>query len=148
MDYFILTSLLYNLVIYGGFYMSNLILNDNIIGGSSNDSSDILYTPNDNRAETNVQDELDKINTNLSDLGISEIEFGTSGVNASAQTITFSNTHTSTPDTVVVTAYDGTYNRYPIVTAKSSTSFNVKVTNESGVAGASLVGWIAIWKTN
>jgi hypothetical protein len=48
-------------------YMSNLILNDNVIGGSSNDSSDILYTPNDNRAETNVQDELDKINTELDD---------------------------------------------------------------------------------
>lgn len=47
--------------------MSNLILNDNVIGGSSNDSSDILYTPNDNRAETNVQDELDRINTDLSD---------------------------------------------------------------------------------
>lgn len=46
--------------------MSNLILNDNVIGGSSNDSSDILYTPNDNRTETNVQDELDRINTNLS----------------------------------------------------------------------------------
>jgi hypothetical protein len=46
--------------------MSNLILNDNVIGGSSNDSSDILYTPNDNRAETNVQDELDRINTGMS----------------------------------------------------------------------------------
>ena len=32
-----------------------------------NDPSDILYTPNDNRTETNVQDELDRINTELSD---------------------------------------------------------------------------------
>ena len=38
--------------------MSNLILNNNVIGGSSNDSSDILYTPNDNRAERFVQDLL------------------------------------------------------------------------------------------
>ena len=48
--------------------MSNLILNDNIIGGSSNDSSDILYTPNDNRVETNVQAELDRINGEIDDI--------------------------------------------------------------------------------
>jgi len=66
--------------------MSNLILNDNVIGGSSNDSSDILYTPNDNRVETNVQAELDKINTDLAGIfepdiynsypGLNLIKFG------------------------------------------------------------------------
>jgi hypothetical protein len=50
--------------------MSNLILNDNVIGGSSNDSSDILYTPNDNRPETNVQDELDRINRQLANKNV------------------------------------------------------------------------------
>ena len=44
--------------------MSRMMRNDVVIGGSSNDSAQITYEPS-GRAQTNVSDELDRLNSNL-----------------------------------------------------------------------------------
>ena len=44
--------------------MSRMMRNDVVIGGSSNDSAQITYSPS-GRADTNVSDELDRLNANL-----------------------------------------------------------------------------------
>jgi hypothetical protein len=123
--------------------MSNLILNDNIIGGSSNDSSDILYTPNDNRVETNVQDELDRINTNLSGLlalsgKILDVRYGGISQTSTSTTVTFDEPFEDSNYIVLLTAINSNaslaFTSY--VTSKTATGFSYKQRYQGTSGGA------------
>lgn len=74
------------------------------------------------------------------------IETGVTQIGASGETISFTKSFPDSPAVCVTASGSSTALRAPIVTARSSTSFTVKVLNGSGSGVQSYVNWIAVYE--